>query len=316
MIVCYPVPARMDIFWANAAVLSLPSSQRVEVLVHDGASDLQLWPGPGPDRNLLDAYGPGLREALDAQRAKHGGAIPIGEAVRLHPGKLHCNYLLWVASREPERDAQLADAPPIELLEKAVVHCLEIASTNGSISIGFGALGEGPNAAPPEQRLAAIVRAAHRYHETSFASGRPARVELVRVCDPRGGVTAAARRMVGRLAQAAPEPVAPVLRPDPAERTPRRAAARSTGTSSTAGRTRTAATGARRRTAEVLSPSDIAQRRVTANPYDRSRRYAESEWFVHPRFGVGQVKRVTPDGAIDVLFEDGSTKKMLHAQSG
>ena len=37
---------------------------------------------------------------------------------------------------------------------------------------------------------------------------------------------------------------------------------------------------------------------------------------MHPRFGVGQVKRVTPDGAIDVLFEDGSTKKMLHAQSG
>jgi hypothetical protein len=25
---------------------------------------------------------------------------------------------------------------------------------------------------------------------------------------------------------------------------------------------------------------------------------------------------VTPDGAIEVLFEDGSTKKMLHAQSG
>ena len=90
----------MDIFWANAAALSLPSSQRVEVLVHDGASDLQLWPGPGPDRNLLDAYGPGLREALEAQRKKHNGSLPLGEAVRLHPGKLHCNYLLWVATRE------------------------------------------------------------------------------------------------------------------------------------------------------------------------------------------------------------------------
>ena len=139
----------MDIFWANAAALSLPSSQRVEVLVHDGGRDLQLWPGPGPDRNLLDAYGPGLREALEAQRTRHGGALPLGEAVRLHPGKLHCNYLLWVATREPERDAQLSDAPSLELLEQSVLHCLEIASNNGSVSVAFGALGEGPKAAPP-----------------------------------------------------------------------------------------------------------------------------------------------------------------------
>jgi len=304
----------MDIFWANAAVLSLPSSQRVEVLVHDGASDLQIWPGPGPDRNLLDAYGPGLREALDAQRKKHGGSLPLGEAVRLHPGKLHCNYLLWIASREPERDAQMADAPSIELIERAVGRCLEIAGANGSVSIGFGALGEGPNAAPPEQRLAAVVKAAHRYHEASFAGGRPAHVELVRVCDPRGGVTAAARRLVGRLAQSAPEPPPPP-RGELSERTPRRAASSSGGSRASTGSRPTAAT-SRRRMAEVLSPADIAQRRVTANPYDRARRYTEAEWFVHPRFGVGQVKRVTPDGAIDVLFEDGSTKKMLHAQSG
>ncbi|MDB4976302.1 MAG: hypothetical protein JWN48_4643 [Myxococcaceae bacterium] len=299
----------MDIFWANAAVLSLPSSQRVEVLVHDGASDLQLWPGPGTDRNLLDAYGPGLREQLDAQRAKHGGSIPLGEVVRLHPGKLHCNYLLWVATRGPEVDAQMADAPPLPLIESAVERVLEIAGANGSISVGIGALGEGPKAAPPEERLAAIVRAAHRYHETAFATGRPARVELVRVCDPRGGVTAAARRAVGRLAQSAPDPTPVIERPDPAARAPRKAASVSKPRAGMATRAGT------RRVAETLSTSDIAERRVTAQPYDRAHRYKESDWFVHPRFGVGQVKRVTPDGAIDVLFEDGSTKKMLHASS-
>src|SRR4051794_34020276 len=152
----------MDIFWANAAALALPSSQRVEVLVHDGASDLRLWPGPGPDRNLLDTYGPGLREALDAQRGKHGGSVKLGEAVRVHPGKLHSNYLLWVATRGPELDAQQANAPGLELIEKAVISCLEIAANNGSVSIAFGALGEGPGAAPPEERLAAVVRGAHR----------------------------------------------------------------------------------------------------------------------------------------------------------
>jgi O-acetyl-ADP-ribose deacetylase (regulator of RNase III) len=297
----------MDIFWANAAVLSLPSSQRVEVLVHDGATDLQLWPGPGSDRNLLDAYGPGLREALDAQRTKHGGSIELGDAVRLHPGKLHCNYLLWVGTRGPEVDAQMANAPPIALVEKAVERVLEIAGSNGSISVGFGALGDGPKAAPPEERLAAIVRAAHRYHETAFSTGRPARVEIVRVCDPRGGVTAAARRQVGRLAQSAPEPVAPAARAELSERTTKKPAASKP-------RTGTGTRGVRR-VAETLSQSDIADRRVTAQPYDRAHRYRESDWFVHPRFGVGQVKRVTPDGAIDVLFEDGTTKKMLHAHT-
>ncbi len=296
----------MDIFWANAAVLSLPSSQRVEVLVHDGASDLQLWPGPGTDRNLLDAYGPGLREALEKQRAKHGGSLALGEVVRLHPGKLHCNYLLWVATRGPEVDARMADAPGLPLIEQAVTRCLEIAGANGSISVGFGALGDGPKAAQPEERLAAIVRAAHRYHESSFASGRPARVELVRVCDPRSGVTASARRLVGRLAQTAPEP-APLARSlDAPERTPRRSEARARPNMATS----------RRRAADVLDPGDVAKYRASASPYDRGHRYRESDWFVHPRFGVGQVKRVTPDGAIDVLFEDGSTKRMLHAHSG
>jgi O-acetyl-ADP-ribose deacetylase (regulator of RNase III) len=296
----------MDIYWANAAVLTLPSSQRVEVLVYDGASDLQLWPGPGNDRALADAYGPGLREALDAQRAKHGGSVALGDVVRIHPGKLHCNYLLWVASRGPEVDAQQADAPPLQLIESAVERVLEIAGSNGSVSVGFGALGDGPKAVAPEERLAAIVRAAHRYHETSLATGRPARVELVRVCDPRGGITAAARRLVGRLAQSAPEPVA--SRVEQGIAAPRKLASPS--------KPRTAASGARRRVAETLSANDIASHRVTARPYDRAHRYALGEWFVHAKFGVGQVKNVTPDGAIDVLFEDGSTKKMLHAQPG
>jgi O-acetyl-ADP-ribose deacetylase (regulator of RNase III) len=306
-----PIAPHMDIFWANAAVFSLPSSQRVEVLVHDGASDLRLWPGPGPDRVLSDAYGPGLREALDAQRTKAGGEIPLGEAVRLHPGKLHSNYLLWVSSRGPERDAQQAQAPDLKAIEDIVIRCLEFAASNNSVSVAFGPLGEGPGARPAEERLAAIVRAAHRYQENCYASGKPARVELVRVCDPRSGVTAAARRMVGRLAQTAPEPTPTRFDPEP-ERPSKK--------TMSLGRPRATSTGAsaggRRKAADVLDATEVAHRRVTSGPYDRSKRYREAEWFVHSRFGVGQVRKVTPDGAIEVLFEDGSTKKMLHAQSG
>jgi O-acetyl-ADP-ribose deacetylase (regulator of RNase III) len=295
----------MDIFWANAGVLSLPSSQRVEVLVHDGSTDLRLWPGPGADRNLLDAYGPGLREALDAQREKHGGNVAIGEVVRLHPGKLHCNYVLWAATRGPEQNAQQADAPSLAVIEQVVARCLEIAGNYASISIGFGPLGDGPKALPPEERLAAIVRAAHRFHESS----RSARIETVRVCDPRSGVTAAAKRMVGRLAQHAPEPPPAYREPSasPAKKPLGASKPRSLAGSGSAGKAR--------RGAEVLNEAEVAQKRVTAAPYDRGQRYKENDWFVHPRFGVGQVRRVTPDGAIEVLFEDGSTKKMLHAAS-
>lgn len=297
----------MDIFWANAAILALPSSQRVEVLVHDGSSDLRLWPGPGADRDLLEAYGPGLREALDAQRLKAGGSVPLGEVVRVHPGKLHCNYLLWVATRGPEQNAQRAEAPPIALVEQVVQRSLEIASGNGSVSVGFGALGDGPKATPPEERLAAIVRAAHRYQESSYATGRPARVEIVRVCDARSGVTAAARRMVGKLAHAAPDPLPSPRGEVSAERSPKKTIS--------LGKPRVAGIGSKRR-ADVLDANEVAQRRVTSKPYDRGNRYRESEWFVHARFGVGQVRRVTPEGSIEVLFEDGSLKKMLHASPG
>lgn len=299
----------MDIFWANASAVALPSSQRVEVLVHDGTTDLRLWPGPGPDRNLIDAYGPGLREALDAQREKHGGSVPIGEPVRVHPGKLHCNYLLWVPTRGPENHGHQADAPKLDVIEKAVTRCLEYAAKNPSISIAFSALGEGPNALAPEERLAAIVRAAHRYYEACITAVRPARLEIVRVCDPRSGVTAAARRMVGRLAQSAPE--VPASRADSVA--PKRAVGSASSSSS---RSRSAASTPRRPRVETLDEAEVAQRRVTARPYDRTNRYKEADWFVHARFGVGQVKRVTPDGAIEVLFENGETKKMLHAHSG
>jgi len=307
----------MDIFWANASALSLPSSQRVEVLVHDGASDLSLWPGPGPDRVLLDNYGPGLREALENQRVKHGGKLAIGDVTRVHAGKLHCNYLIWVASRGPEQAGEQSQAPDLAVIEQSVTRALQLAASHGSVSVAFSALGEGPGAKPPEERLAAVVRAAHRYYEDCVASGRAAKIEIVRVCDVRGGVTAAARRLVGRLAQTAPE--APVRPAQATVSVPRRATGSSSraagaGTrSSAAGRS---ATGARRSNSNVLDASEVERKRTTARPYDRATTYKEGDWFVHARFGVGQVKRVTQEGAVDVLFEDSSVKKMLHARPG
>jgi O-acetyl-ADP-ribose deacetylase (regulator of RNase III) len=303
----------MDIFWANASALSLPSSQRVEVLVHDGASDLSLWPGPGADRVLLDNYGPGLREALEVQRVKHGGKLEVGDVIRVHAGKLHCNYLLWVASRGPEVHGEQSQAPDLNVIEQAVTRCLEIAASNGSVSVAFSALGEGPGARPAEERLACIVRASHRYYETCVASGRAAKIEIVRVCDLRGGVTAAARRLVGRLAQSAPEVVGRPVQTTLGK--PVRAAS-TTATRSSGGSSKSSAkgTGARRNT-NVLDAGEVERKRASARPYDRFSTYREGDWFLHAKFGVGQVKRVSPEGSVDVLFEDASVKKMLHART-
>jgi len=44
------------------------------------------------------------------------------------------------------------------------------------------------------------------------------------------------------------------------------------------------------------------------------RTYAAGEWLSHKKFGLGRVERVTPEGAIEVLFEDGAQKKMVHGR--
>jgi O-acetyl-ADP-ribose deacetylase (regulator of RNase III) len=300
----------MDVFWSNANALSLPSAQRVEVLVHDGASDFSLWPGPGPDRSLVDAYGPGLRDVLAVQRDKHEGGIALGDVVRVHPGKLHCSYLLWAACHGPEADARQARAPGLEAISAVVRRSLELAAQNGSISVAFGALGDGPGAVPPEERLAAIVRAAHRYYEECISAGRPPRVEIVRVCDIRVGVTSAARRLVGRLAHAAPEPV---VKPTVSSDAPRARSTRGAASASSVSRS-TSSTGRRRQVG--LDPGEVSMRRASSQAYDRSHTYRDGDWFIHAKFGVGQVKRVTPEGAVEVMFEDGSTKKMLHGRAG
>ena len=130
----------------------------------------------------------------------------------------------------------------------------------------------------------------------------------VRVLGEVRGLTQGPAKDFSATMGAAPEPV-PSPREVSSERSPKKTLAGGT-------RARPAGSGGKRRAADELDASDVAQRRVTASPYDRAHRYRETDWFVHPRFGVGQVRRVTPDGAIEVLFEDGSTKKMLHAAPG
>ena len=64
----------------------------------------------------------------------------------------------------------------------------------------------------------------------------------------------------------------------------------------------------------MLGEDDIARARAMAGPYDRANTYGIGDFFVHPKFGVGRVEELTPEGFIVVLFEGGDSKRLLHAR--
>lgn len=293
----------MDVNLISTSALELPSSQRVDAIVHDGTTDLRVWPGPGPDRELLEHYGPELPVVLERERERlEGGELPIGGMLRLHRGKLHCDFLLWIATRPPEKAGIQAPAPSQEVLARAVKDALAFVSERHVARVAFRALGAGPSAEDEVERLVLIARAANAYHDECYAAGRPTGVEEVLVCHPHASKISDARRVLGRTVKVAALP-APSREESPA---PRR-------------RTAGAATkkpAAPRRGSRVvrLTEEEIGRARATASPYDRARTYATGDYFLHAKFGVGRVEELTREGFILVLFEDGDTKRLLHAR--
>lgn len=293
----------MDILLVQGSVYELPTSRRVGVIVHDGSTDLRLWPGPGPDRELLNAYGPDLQRVLDAERTRTGEAtLPEGTLLRLHPGRLHCDIFLWFCSRGPEAKGFQAPAPGAEAITKMVVEAIDFAAERNAIRIAFPALGAGPEAIEDSERLAAIARAAATQEEQRVQKGLPSRMEEVLICDPRMSVVTAARKRAGALAKAPPADK-PVV--DPTEKKKPAAKKRSALTASGKPRKTT-------RGKPKLDEADIAKARAGSRPWDRTVRYQVGSWFVHAKFGVGRVEELTPEGFIVVLFEDAEQRKLIH----
>ncbi len=292
----------MDILLVQAKPFSLPTSRRVGVIVHDGTTDLRIWPGPGPDRDLSEAYGPDLGRVLDAERARAGGAIPVGQLLRLHPGRLHCDFLLWIATRPPETKGYQAPAPDRDVIAAAVRTAIDFASERNVIRMAMGALGAGPSAMDDTERLALVARTAAVHAEDRSGRGLPSQIEEVLVCDERLSVVTGARRMVGSLAKT----------PPPEKPLPGAAPARRVASGSSAQKPKAPSGGARGK--HRLDDMEIARARATARPWDRGVRYSTGQWFVHVKFGAGRVEEVTPDGFIVCLFEDGETRKLIHAR--
>ena len=287
----------MDILLAQAKPYALPTSRRVGVIVHDGTTDLRLWPGPGADRDLTEQYGPELTRVLDAERTRAGGSVPIGTLIRLHPGRLHCDFLLWIATRGPEQKGYQAPAPDRETIAAAVRTAIDFASERNVIRIAVGALDTGPSAVDDTERLAIVARTVAVHAEDRSTRGLPSQIEEVIVCDERLSVVTAARRMVGSLAKA-PPPEKP-LPGVPAPKAPRAAPAGKKKVGSTRGKPR-------------LDEMAVARARASAKPWDRAVRYGLGSWFVHVKFGAGRVEELTPDGFIVCLFEDGEIRKLIH----
>ena len=295
----------MDVTLVRASILQLPTAHRVGAVVYDGAADLRLWPGPSLDRDLNEAYGNNLGEVLTLERERLGGEwLPLGGIARVHPGRLHCDMLLWAASRAPEPGTSREPAPTIGLIETIVINALTYLAERSVVRVAFPALGAGPDERPPAERVAAIVRMAHRYEDECFAGGRRPGIEEVLVCEGSATVLADARRLVKSLARTAVEPSSGVGDAAKAKRQPRVATKISGGSGTGRGRAK----------APRLDPLELEQARRSAQNYDRTRTYGRGDWLQHARFGMGQVQEVTAEGAIVVLFEDGSQKKMVHSR--
>lgn len=284
----------MDVQLISSSVLDLPSSHRVDAIVHDGTTDLRPWPGPGPDRELAEHYGPELGSVLDRERERlEGGALAQGDMLRLHRGKLHCDFLLWVATRAPEDQGRQAPAPDEATLTQAVKDALTFASERHVDKVAFGALGAGPDALDEAERLVIVAKAANAYYDECFKAGRPAGIEEVLVCHPHSSKISAARRSLGRSVKVAAPP-----KPAPSATTTKKKTTRRKTT--------------RKPKVARLNEDQVAEARATAGPYDRTQKYEVGQFFIHSKFGIGRVEELTPEGFIIVLFEGGVTKRLLH----
>jgi hypothetical protein len=296
----------VDIVLVNASVYGLPTSRRAGAIVYDGPTDLDLWRPPGPDRDLLHVYGDSLTNSLDRERKElPGRTLTIGQALRVHAGKLHCDYMIWVASRPPHGDEEPAPAPSAASLETVAQNALELAHKHHTTRVAFGVLGAGPGAGEPGDRLAALVRGAHAFRASLQASGRASSIEEVLVCSPSAADIAKARRATERMAKQDVVPIA--ARPQTAAPRTRSASGSGSRAASATGSGTRAPRGRKR-----LDPNRIEQARASAAPYNRSHGYVVGEMFIHPKFGVGEVQTVLrAENMVMVLFEDGEERRLL-----
>jgi len=292
----------MDVTLHKHSLYDLPSQLRVGALVHDGSADMQLWPGPGPDTDLRAEWGDELQKALDTELRQLGvKQLEIGQPIRVARGRLHCDFLVWVATRDPEPGTERSSAPKDAGIREAVKNVLAFVAERSVLRVAFLAMGHGPDEIARVDRIVSIAKAAQEYEDACRAAGRSPVVEEVLICEPDTKLFQLSRARLGSLARAI-EPPKP--KPDPDAKPPRKSKAKSVD-----GKTPT------KRGAPRLSVDEIDSHRLSSPPYGMRNHYIAGDYFLHARFGVGRVEQVLPEGAIVCIFEDGETRKMVHGRA-
>ncbi|MCS6856966.1 MAG: hypothetical protein NZM37_04570 [Sandaracinaceae bacterium] len=305
----------MEVAIIQESIFALPSSERVNVIVYDGSTELKLKSGPGPDRELAFAYGQEmLEQVLESERNRLKLPLPLGSVLRLHPGKLHCDFLLWLALRPPESKEgfELENKD----IEEAVEAALEFVIPRNVSRIAFPPLGASAKSRSPGECMALVVQAANRFYSQRLAQGKPNPIEKVVVCDPRPGVIREAKRLLGNATKLIPTPAPALTEPAPSKQASGKSASKEGAKASArlaATSTKSTSTSKPASTKPALDPALVAQAKSNAKAWDRHHRYAVGEWMIHPKFGVGRVEEKSPrDDYIVVLFEDGETRRLIH----
>ena len=273
-------------------------------LIHDGALDMQLWPGPGFDADLAKNWGDGLQKSLDAElRRNHGDRLAQFEVARVAPGKLHCDFLAWVGLREPEPGGDRAQAPDGTTVEKAVHAALTFVSERGATRVALGALGSGKGEMARNERLVHVIEAANAFYDHRRAHKLPLVIEDVLVCDPLGSEIDAAHRKIRGLVT-----LVGAVAPKPAKT--KVAQKKSASSTKKAAKTKGA-----RVPKSAFSEDELVAARKNAEMYSVKRTYMPNDWVIHPKFGLGRVDIVIEKTTCEITFQDGSTKKLICGRS-
>lgn len=290
----------MEVTLLNRSAFAIPSKKRVDAIVFDGARDMQIWPGPGLEAKIREHYGDGFQRALDAElKQVPGRMLDIPSVIRVHQGRLHCNFLLWAATREPEPGSTRSPAPSLKMIEEVVTMSLDFALSRHVERIAFPALGDGPGAASVEDRLVTIVKAAQAFYDKAYEEGRALGIDEVIVCVPSAPVFRTVHSRVRNIVKVGALPA-----PLPKEKKPvRRRAASGSKSSSTKAKPKP----------KGLSMAE-ANENSGAAKYNMRATYAENDFFTHPKFGIGKVIGLPAPGQMECSFEDGSVRKLVHSR--
>ena len=277
----------MDIVVAGLSAYELPSKQRAGAILFDGTLDFRLWTSVPSDRLLSKHYGGKIDTVLaaEAKRAP-GGVLAPGSILRIHPGQLHCDMLMWIAARDQDKDGNPPSPATVSTLREGLLEAISFVAERHVTRVALPPLGDGPGAPDVVERLVALASVVEHLDES--------RIDELILCAGDARNARLVSRRLGRLANrtlVAPE----------AKKQERSVSKRSAG-------------GSKRKKTLRFDEGELRAGIASARTYSPRTLFEQGQWVDHSKFGHGRVEEVSPDGFISIRFADGSTKRLIHGR--